>query len=349
MNMHLSLASLVALLLVVGCGTGTPPPEVARTPDVLVRTAAVERQAVAEPIRATGLLASKDEARLSFKIGGILNRLYVDEGDRVRAGQTLATLTMTEIEAQVRQAQEAADKARRDLDRAERLYADSVVTLEQVQDARTGYEVAQQGVEIARFNWQYATIKAPFSGVVLKRFAEENELVGPGTPVLRVAGSGQGWVVRVGLPDRDAVRIRPGDRATLTFDAFPETRFAGRVSEVAALATSATGTYEVEIALETTNPGFANGQVAKVELAPRTQTGLAMIPIEALIEGDGDQASVFTLDAAGARAVRVPIEVAFLTDDRVAVRRGLDSVQTVLTDGIAYVTDGSPVQVAVGR
>jgi RND family efflux transporter MFP subunit len=179
---------------------------------------------------------------------------------------------------------------------------------------------------------------------VLKRFAEENELVSPGTPILRVAGGGQGWVVRVGLPDRDAVRIQPGDRATLTFDAFPHTRFAGRISEVAALATSSTGTYEVEVTLETTHPDFANGQVAKVELVPRTQTGLTLIPIEALIEGDGDQASVFTLDATGTKAVRVPIDVAFLTDDRVAVRRGLDSVQTVLTDGIAYVADGTPVK-----
>jgi RND family efflux transporter MFP subunit len=343
MKPHFPLVGLLAMLA-GGCGSETPPPEAVRTPDVLVRTAPVERAAVAEPIRATGLLASKAEARLSFKIGGIVNRLYVDEGDRVRAGQTLATLAMTEIEAQVRQAQEAAAKAKRDLDRAERLFADSVVTLEQVQDARTGFEVAQQGVEIARFNWQYATIKAPFSGVVLKRFAEENELVSPGTPILRVAGGGQGWVVRVGLPDRDAVRIQPGDRATLTFDAFPHTRFAGRISEVAALATSSTGTYEVEVTLETTHPDFANGQVAKVELVPRTQTGLTLIPIEALIEGDGDQASVFTLDATGTKAVRVPIDVAFLTDDRVAVRRGLDSVQTVLTDGIAYVADGTPVK-----
>jgi RND family efflux transporter MFP subunit len=343
MKPHFPLVGLLAMLA-GGCGSETPPPEAVRTPDVLVRTAPVERAAVAEPIRATGLLASKAEARLSFKIGGIINRLYVDEGDRVRAGQTLATLAMTEIEAQVRQAQEAAAKAKRDLDRAERLFADSVVTLEQVQDARTGFEVAQQGVEIARFNWQYATIKAPFSGVVLKRFAEENELVSPGTPILRVAGGGQGWVVRVGLPDRDAVRIQPGDRATLTFDAFPDTRFAGRISEVAALATSSTGTYEVEVTLETTHPDFANGQVAKVELVPRTQTGLTLIPIEALIEGDGDQASVFTLDATGTKAVRVPIDVAFLTDDRVAVRRGLDSVQTVLTDGIAYVADGTPVK-----
>jgi RND family efflux transporter MFP subunit len=343
MKPHFPLVGLLAMLA-GGCGSETPPPEAVRTPDVLVRTAPVERAAVAEPIRATGLLASKAEARLSFKIGGIVNRLYVDEGDRVRAGQTLATLAMTEIEAQVRQAQEAAAKAKRDLDRAERLFADSVVTLEQVQDARTGFEVAQQGVEIARFNWQYATIKAPFSGVVLKRFAEENELVSPGTPILRVAGGGQGWVVRVGLPDRDAVRIQPGDRATLTFDAFPHTRFAGRISEVAALATSSTGTYEVEVTLETTHPDFANGQIARVELVPRTQTGLTLIPIEALIEGDGDQASVFTLDATGTKAVRVPINVAFLTDDRVAVRRGLDSVQTVLTDGIAYVADGTPVK-----
>ena len=190
--MRLARASAVFLLpLAAACareasGEGAPPAE-----DVVpVRTAAVSEDAVSEAIRATGTLAAKEEVQLSFKIGGIVQRVYVDEGQPVRAGQLLATLDPAEIDAQVTRARTGAETAQRDLARARSLYADSVATLEQLQDATSGAQAAQAELRIAAFNRQHARIVAPASGTVLRRVAEEGELASPGAPVLTIGSSG---------------------------------------------------------------------------------------------------------------------------------------------------------------
>ena len=142
------------------------------------------------------------------------------------------------------------DKAERDLKRVQNLYRDSVATLEQFQDATTGYEVAKSALAIAKFNWQYASIYAPANGKILKRFAEANELVSPGTPVLLMRNAQDGWVVKAGLADRDVVQVSIGDTARLSFDAYPRRLFSATVSEISGTASPMTGTYEVEMRVD---------------------------------------------------------------------------------------------------
>src|SRR5262245_50620066 len=98
---------------------------------VAVRVAPIVFERVSPPITATGTLGPKEEVPLSFKIGGVVAQILVDEGQAVRKGQTLASLELAEIDASVTRARSAAEKAERDLARARRLYADSVATLEQ--------------------------------------------------------------------------------------------------------------------------------------------------------------------------------------------------------------------------
>jgi RND family efflux transporter MFP subunit len=206
---------------------------------------------------ATGTLGPKEEIPLSFKIGGVVSRVLVDAGARVRMGATLAALDLSEIDAAVTRAQSAADKAERDLLRARRLYGDSVVTLAQLQDAETGGEIARADLETARFNRRHAVIVAPAGGVILRREAEPGELVAPGAQILVLGSNARGAVVRVGLADRDVVRVRRGDRASVRFDALPDREFAGVVAEIAAAADPLTGTYRVEVSIPSAPGGGA--------------------------------------------------------------------------------------------
>jgi RND family efflux transporter MFP subunit len=339
-------AHTLLLLAAAACGAGASAETPAADPAVAVVTAPVAEEWGTPAVVGTGTLAAKEEVALSFKTGGILASMNVDEGAAVRRGQVLATLDPAEIDAQVRKAEQGAAKAERDLARARTLYRDSVATLEQLQDATTGAEVARADLAAARFNRRHATIVAPADGLILRRRAEAGELVAPGTPVL-VLGAAGGSVLRVGLPDRDAVRVRRGDLATVRFDAFPGAGFAGRVAEVAAAATPGAGTYEVEVAVDAAGRALASGLIGRVEIAPSARERLHMIPVEALLEADDDSATVFTVTADGRRARRVPVRVAFLRGDRAAVSGGLDGVAEVVTEGAAYLEDGAPVRRAV--
>jgi membrane fusion protein, multidrug efflux system len=338
-------AALPLLAFVAACGRDARA-EVAQGPEVVaVRTAPVAREWVTRTVEATGTLHSKDEIELSFKMPGIVARVLVTEGQQVRRGQTLATLDVREIDAQVMAARSAVTKAERDLARAEALYADSVATLAQVQDARTGAEVARSGMQAAAFNRRYAAIIAPADGVVLRKLAQDGELVSPGAPVLVLGSSERGQVLRAGVADRDAVRLKPGDGATVRFDAFPGEEFSGSVREVAPSADPRTGTYQVEVSVAANGRPLASGLVGRVELRPAAGTEMALVPIQAILEADGDAATVYTLAADGRTARRLPVSIAFIQGERVAVSGGLDGIASVVTDGAAYLGDGAAVKV----
>lgn len=336
-----SLALLLApLAAACGAAEAEQPPAAQA---VAVRTAPVTDAEIAPPVAATGTLADKEEIRLSFKIPGVVARVLVNEGDAVRRGQPLATLDLAEIDAQVRRARQGVDKAERDLARARALYADSVMPLAQLQDAQTGAEVARAEWQVAAVNRRYAVITAPADGTVLRRFAEGGELMQPGAPVLLLGATGRGTVLRAGLADRDAVRVREGDRAVVRFDAFPGETFPGRVTEIAAAAAAGTGTFEVEVAVDG-GGRLVSGMIGRTEIAPSRTQRLRLVPVEAVLEADGDSAAVFIVDADGRTARRRRVAVAFLQGDRVALRGGLNGVAEVVTDGAAYLEDGLAVR-----
>src|SRR5439155_1392393 len=216
--MNRKFLTMLLSLALVACARGraaAPPAGEA----IAVRVAPVSVDRLAPPVTATGTLGPKEEVTLSFKVGGVVSRIFVDEGGVVQAGDTLAELDLSEIDAAVVRARSAAEKAERDLTRARRLYADSVATLEQAQNAQTGRDVAHAELETTLFNRRYAVIVAPASGLILRRSAEPGELVQAGRAILTLGSHARGVVVRAGLADREVVRIRRGDRAVVRFDA----------------------------------------------------------------------------------------------------------------------------------
>lgn len=312
---------------------------------VPVRVETVESRSVAPAVTATGMLAGKEEISLSFKIGGVVARVAVDEGAQVHQGQILAELSQTEIASEVEKASQARLKAQRDFERAQGLYRDSVVTLEQLQDATTGVEVAESNLRIARFNRDWSVIRAPASGIVLRKTVEVSQMVSSGTSVLVMRTARKGLVLRVGLSDRDALRLRLGDRAIVRFDALPGESFPGAVAQIASASDAATGTYDVEVAVQPHGRSLASGLVGTMEVTPRGNSPLPLVPIEALVEGDGDSATVYVLSADGRRALRRRVQVSFIAGASAAISAGLSNGDRVVTSGAGYVRDSALVRV----
>ena len=343
-RLALPLGGLLLGLLLAGCGAeaepaapGSPDPTPVRTAEVTARTAPL-------PIHTSGRLASKATVRLSFKVGGLIQSLAVDEGDRVRKGDTLARLDRSEINAQVQQARSALEKAERDLRRTRRLYRDSVATLEEKQNAQTAVETARARLQEVQFNQRHAVITAPESGRILRRHVEAQEHVTPGAPVFTLGAPAQGWVVRVGVPAVDVVRLSVGDRARVVFDAHPDTALTARVTEIADDATSRTGTYEVELALRDAGVALKSGFIGRVTLYPSGATDHVEVPVGALVSGDGTTGRVFTVDPATQTVRRRTVRIAQVTDSTLVVADGLPAGATVVTTGGHAVSDGADIR-----
>lgn len=342
----ITAASVLSLSLAISaCSKSTPVAEtIAATPVMLV---SVSQDSLVQAVTATGTFGPRDEVPLAFKIGGVVARVMVDEGATVTRGQTLAVLDLREIDALVAKARTGADKSARDQARLERLHADSVATLSHLQDATSAADAAKSDLSSALVNREYATIVAPSSGVILKRLVTAGTTTGPGVPVLTLASNERGRVLRVGLPDRDALRMHTGDKAVAQFDALPGRTFHGRVTLLGRAADARTGTYAAEISLDNSED-LPAGLVGRVTLAPQAAAVATLLPIDALVEADADSAIIYTASlGTNPIAERHAVRILFVNGDRVAVQTDASNsaLSRVVARGAQYLTNDMPLRV----
>jgi multidrug efflux system membrane fusion protein len=310
-----------------------------------VKTVRVVKKAIPSTIITSGILVSGDEMRLSFKVGGIIKSISVREGQTVKRDQVLASLNLSEIKAQVSLARNNYEKTLRDLSRIENLFQDSVATLEQRQNAKTAVDVAYSNVQIAEFNLKHAVIRAPVDGIILKKFVEKNEITAPGQPVFFFGSSGSRWRVKVGITERDFVKLNLHDSAYVSFDAYPGMEFKASIIELAGSADPITGTFEAEIQVEPTDYRLISGFIARVKIISSQRDVYYIIPIEALYEADGSHGSVFYIPVKGGNVKKQQVELGPVFGNNIAVRSGLEHIDYVISAGTAYLYDGAAVRI----
>ncbi|MBA4322476.1 MAG: hypothetical protein C0408_06620 [Odoribacter sp.] len=309
-----------------------------------VRSAKIFPEAITIPVHSSGLLVSSEEMKLSFKTGGIVAEIMVNEGGKVKKGTILAMLNLSEINAQVSLARNGYDKAVRDYTRARNLYADSVATLEQMQDAATAMNAAKSSLEIALFNLAHSKIIAPENGIVLKQFVKTNEIIASGYPVFLFGTSDKNWKVKTGLSDRDIVRINHGDSAVILSDAWPGIKFPAVVDQVGEMSNPLTGTFEIELTLSKTNYRLATGFVAGVEVFPSKKETFIMVPVEAIVEADGQGGYVYSVSDS-MTVIKIRIEIVTIIGSKAAIRGDLEGISEIVSEGAAYLRDGARVKV----
>jgi multidrug efflux system membrane fusion protein len=309
-----------------------------------VRITGLITESVNIPVHTTGILFTSEELKLSFKTGGIVAKIFVREGDKVRKGDLLASLNLLEINASVEQAKISYDKAVRDYIRAENLLKEGATTLEKKQNAETAMNIAKNSLEIAQFNLQHSRIDAPDNGIIMKQFVKENELVSSGYPVFLFGYSGKYWKVEAGLPDRDIIKISPGDSAVVRFDAYPGVMFSAMVDQVGEMSDPYTGTYEAELTLKDAGYRLASGFVASADIYPSVKKSFTMVPVGSIVEADGLHGYIYIVNSE-MKARKIYVEIAVITGTMVAVTGIPAGVTEIVLEGAAYLRDGSEVEI----
>lgn len=333
-----AIAGFASVLAACGGGAETPT---AQAPPPAVEAAAVRAASAETLITATGALARQREAQLAFRVPGVITSLNVDEGDVVRAGQVIAQLDPTAVEAGRQQAKAALDRARRDLERDQALFDKGFVSRQRIDDRRTALEAAEAAYAAAAFDRRWATLSAPSAGVVLARAVAAGQVVQPGQTVVTIADASSPFVLRVPVPDRQATRITQGASAQVEV---ADQTLPGRVILIGGASAAGAGTVDVEIEIAAA-PGLRSGQVGQAQISaapPATADGFARIPAEAIQEAQNGRAFVLRLDGDVARRTSVSFG-GFDGDD--ALVAGLAPDARVITAGGGFVGDGDRVQV----
>lgn len=309
-----------------------------------VKTIPITLTSMQFPVETSGQFTTEDETYLSFKTGGIIKNTYVKEGDAVKKGQLLASLDMTEIQAQVQQAKIGFEKAQRDNQRAGNLYRDSVATLEQYQNSKTALDLSQQQLNAATFNAQYSEIRARENGYILRKLVNDGQVIGPGTPAFQVNGAGnQDWVLKVAVSNKDWSNIEKGDQAfiiqTLAI------KVPAKVVNKSEGTDPITGTMWVTLKpLTAMAEKIATGSFGKATIIPSKSTNGWMIPYDAVLDGNEHDGFVF-ITKDNKTAEKLNIKIGEITNKGVQVTSGLEGINAIIISGNAYLNEGSPIKI----
>lgn len=300
----------------------------------------------ASTITATGLITTASTVTYSFKIGGIISKICVQEGSSFKKGQLLAFLNPIEINSGLAQNRLAVEKANRDYIRASNLYKDSVETLEQLQNARTALDIAQKAEDAITFNAQYSKIYALTDGFVAKKIANEGEVVAAGAPILATNENSDAtdWTLKLGVTDKEWAEIKTGQTAEVSIDAFPGQRFKGTVYRKSQAADQNSGSFEVELKLLLADFKPALGMFAKASINTGAKQTLTAIPFDALIEADGNTAFVYIPDN-NSHVKRIPVIIDRTDNQLVYVKSGLQGVDDIIVSNSAFLNEKSTIKI----
>jgi RND family efflux transporter MFP subunit len=339
-----------------------------------VRVATVESSgggsAVAAGISANGYVVARKKASVSAKLPGRLAYLGVTEGTVVRSGEIIARIESADFSAAreaaratVGQYEAELEQARRELERARALRAESVIPVSQLEDAQTRVRIveaqlatAHAQVDLATANLENTMIRAPFDGTVLRKDAEVGEMVAPSsagggltrTAIATIADLAT-LEVEVDVNEAYIAQIRGDQESRITLDAYPDTSFSGRVRQVVPTADRQKATVQVKVSILDRDPRILPEMGAKVVFvregeAPATSAPRRVRVPSAAIIGGSDNPEVWVVD--GDRVKRVKVELGTTDNDRVEVRRGLQGDERVVIDPPANLSDGARVRIA---
>jgi RND family efflux transporter MFP subunit len=245
----------------------------------------------------TSTVKSEDEVTLSAQRTGRVIKLPVEEGDRVKAGALIAQLDLTEEEVQSASAHEQSratyEEAEKNFKRMEDLFTKGMISQQDLDAVRRTYEVAKSqyraAAEDVKVKREYSFIRAPFNGVVSKKYTEVGELLTTGKQIATIVNPDRIYVLAT-IDEVDVGRLRPGQPVNITVDAFPGEKFDGTIKRISPIVTGGkleTRTADVWVYFRKKQPLIKPGMSADVEILVAKLPSVLSVPTQAIIIRDG--------------------------------------------------------------
>jgi RND family efflux transporter MFP subunit len=345
---------LAALCMLAGCG-GQKEEAVPIVRPVI--TMLTPETGVSRPRTFSGTAKASVESVLSFRVPGEITALPVKLGQSVRESEMIAQLDHTDYElqekqaeAQVAEAEAYLEQARNEFERMRQLYEANNIsksTLDNQQamfkSALAQREAASKGLELARQQLEYCTLRSPVDGVIASIPVELHQTVQAGATVATLS-AGEKIEVEFGVPEVLIADITVGLPAEVRFEAVPGEVFAGRVSEVGVDLT-ASSTYPVRLELQDSDSRIRPGMIAEAVLTFRpADTDAIYVPPVAVIGEPGGKRHVWIFNEGNGVVEKRGVKVGALTTDGLQIVEGLQPGEHLVIRGVHQLHEGMRVR-----
>jgi membrane fusion protein (multidrug efflux system) len=321
-------------------GAGKKDAKAKEPPAVAVRP--VEVGPISAFLSATANLVAEDEVKVVAEAEGKVVRLLVEEGDGVAAGQTLVQIDPAEAALAVQRAELGLRNAQMNLERAQTMAAEELISPEQLDKNRYERDVAAQALAEARHRLKKTTVTAPFAARITVRRVQPGQNVKLGEELFTLADFDP-LVARIFLPEREVLDLKVGQDVRLVLRAREETRFQGRIRQISPVVDTTSGT--VKITVEAVRPpaSVRPGAFVAVEVLRETRPKALLVPKAAVIR-ELQETYLFVVDGTVAR--KREVDLGLEEGDRLEVVRGVAAGESVITAGQGGLKDGATVAVA---
>ncbi|NIA14737.1 MAG: efflux RND transporter periplasmic adaptor subunit, partial [Nitrospiraceae bacterium] len=293
--------SLLLILLALSCvawtgcglwpnkGNGDEPEkkneEKADTEIVIPIQAELPRRAdISSHFETNSRVEAEDQVQVTAEGVGECLKVYVEEGDRVSAGQVLAELDRAEVLAQIGQTEVNIRQTKTEYDRAAQGFKDGIMAEVERDNAKFAYEQALATLETQRVQLGKLTVRAPLGGIVTQRAVQEGQLVSVGTPVFSIVDPSS-YLLRINAPERRLQNLHKGQQAKVTLDALGNEEFVATVRRVNPNVDPVSGLVKVTLDFDKeTLSRLHEGAFARVRLIIDTHENALLVPKDAVLE-----------------------------------------------------------------
>ncbi len=328
----------------LACSSGQNPAGKTKKPRPaqLVAAAEVESRPLAHASRLTGTLRAKSRVRIFNQEEGAILAIAIHEGDVVKKGDVLIEMDDKLLRAQYDKARANRRQASDDLERQTKLRKRKLVSEEELNRAKTTFDVADAEEKLLSTRLGYTRIQAPSDGIISERLIEPGDVVPKYSHLLTLIDN-SALLTEVSVSELLIPALSVGDKVGVRIDALGDTMFSGRILRIHPALNATTRKGTVEIILDEPPADARPGQLCRIEL--RTSEQLRrVIPFLALRrDNQGEYVFVITDDN---KVERANVRSGLRIGDMVEILEGLVDNQRVVTRGFLGLKPGKSVRTA---
>ncbi len=289
----------------------------------------------------TATLEAEQEATVVSKVRGIIEELYVEEGDQVKAGQIIAKIEDDQYQIEASRAKATLDRLSNDFQRSKELFERNLISAEAFQNSQYEYESQEATHDLALLNLVNTSVRSPINGVVSERFVKKGNMIGADQQLYRVTEFNPLMAI-LHVPEHEMSKIRIDQRVELRADALPNQLFVGYVKRMSPVVDTQTGTFKVTVYVDETDGLLRPGMFSRVKIVYDTRQNTRMIPRSAVITEDLLH-SVFVIR--DSLAFKKSIRTGYNNGQNIEVTDGLQDDEIVVTIGQGSLQDSSKVSI----
>lgn len=327
-----------------GSGSGDSagsPGALPALPERTVQVEAARHGAIASYYSTTAILEVEKEAEIVARVEGVVSEIRVEEGDRVEEGEALLVIENERYRFLFDQARSRRESLQARYERLEKVFAEDVVSAEELETARNELAQARAAEGLARLDLDHTTVRAPFAGQITRRHVEVGHTSSPGDGLFTLADLDP-LVARVHVPAREFRKIQTGQDVKLRLDS-TGTELSGRIFQVAPIIETETGTIKVSVSVPDYPEGTRPGDFVQVRIVTELRPRTLLVHQRAVFLDRGEQ--VVYLAGAGDRAERRVVTLGFSDDDHREILSGLEAGDRVVIRGQRSLKPGTPLKI----